>query len=90
MKQKTIPKAPDLPYEAKVWRYALLQAAHDVEQAIIKPSPRAPKEKLMHYVARTQAPLTDALARWTRANDEMHKAIDAAKEAPSAPIRRVS
>lgn len=79
MKPKTKPKAPDMPYEAKVWRYALLTAAHDVEQALQQPLKRQPKETLLAYVARARKPVDDALQRWHRANEEMHRAIASAR-----------
>lgn len=69
------PKKPDLPYEAKVWRYALLAAAADIERGITKPPHRRPKETLLHFVERAQGPVNEAMGRWVHANMKMHDAI---------------
>jgi hypothetical protein len=72
----------DWPYEAKVWRLALLAAAHEAVEAISKPPARRPKEPLKVFVNRAQAPLLDAMQRWERANEEMHSALARVGKAP--------
>ena len=72
----------DWPYEAKVWRYALLAAAKDAEQAILSPPKRRQGESLKVFVTRSQKPLQDAMQRWEIANATMHAALQAAGKRP--------